>query len=256
MALLLPLAAQTADAADKKRVAEKEIKTAAEALSGSDATAAAAAATMLGEVRNPSATAVLVDALALGLAPSVGVAALTALGARGDKAAVPTLTYYASVRSKTLRGVAVRAAAALSGPGDDLVLAALDDPTKEVRAVAAELCATRKLTRAAKPLITLLVEGEMPAALALGALADAETARAVAETVGQAPAEAVAEALGTMLLRADFGPDTLRVEVVRALAKVPGNAGSPHLAAYIAATPEKPPRASRREAEKLLGENL
>ena len=251
-------ASTTASAATKKkRVPESEVATAATALKGADKDAAATAATRLGEVRNKTATTALVEALALGLAPKVALAALAALEARADADALPTLEYYLRVRSKKLRAATVRAAAAIGTPqGDVLVAEGLADPTKEVRGVSAKMAVKRRLTKTAPTLVRLLVAGEMPAAEALGDLADAEVARAVAETIGKAPDEPVAEALGRMLLRDDFGPDSLRVEVVRALGKVPNGAGTVHLVAYVAATPRNPPRASRREAEKLMGAKL
>jgi len=244
-------------AAKKKRIAKKEVAALGEAVLGADEAAAQAAAKRLGEVSNRSATAALTDALALGLAPNVALAALGALEARADATALPTLEYYLKVRPKKLRVASVRAAAATATPkGDALVTRALDDHTREVRGTAATMVKERKITSAATRLIELLIAGSKPAASALAAIANAEIALAVAETIGQAPHELVADSLGEMLLRESCGPDSLRVEVVRALAKVPGGAGALHLAAYVAATPEKPPRKSRREAEALMRDNL
>ncbi len=241
----------------RKRVAEKVVAADAALVIGADASAAREAIGRLALVKNPTATKALSDGLALGLAPAVAQAALAALEARADAAAIPILTYYLKVRPKKLRAAATRAAASIaSKEGDALIISALGDPTKEVRGVAAEMVAKRRLKSAASTLVAMLKAGEKSAGGALIAIADAEISRKVAETLGETPSQLLAETLGGILLRDDFGPDSLRVEVVRALAKIPGNAGTTQLATYLAETPAKPPRASRREAERLVGDNL
>jgi hypothetical protein len=57
---------------------------------------------------------------------------------------------------------------------------------------------------------------------------------------------------GKILLRADFGPDDARVQVVAALGKITLAESTDALAEYVAKTPAKPPAAITQEAELLL----
>ena len=66
--------------------------------------------------------------------------------------------------------------------------------------------------------------------------------------------ESIYSNLGEMLKRADFGPEPIRVEVVRTLAKVPGVDSTAVLVEYIAATEKDKSRPSRVEAQKIVDE--
>jgi hypothetical protein len=57
-------------------------------------------------------------------------------------------------------------------------------------------------------------------------------------------------------MRPDFKPEEARVEVVKALGKIPGNDSLEQLTNYIGAIPEKPPRDSRNEAENIVEARL
>jgi hypothetical protein len=62
-------------------------------------------------------------------------------------------------------------------------------------------------------------------------------------------------ALGEMLKRSDFGPEPIRVEIVRTLGKVPGAESTTALVEYVAATEKgNPNRPSRLEAQKIIDE--
>jgi hypothetical protein len=66
------------------------------------------------------------------------------------------------------------------------------------------------------------------------------------------PDPILAQCLGMILKRVDFGPDTVRVEVVRALGKIQDQSALNALSDYVDATPKNPPRQSRDEAQKMV----
>jgi hypothetical protein len=72
--------------------------------------------------------------------------------------------------------------------------------------------------------------------------------------LGSVPDPILCSALGDMLKRGDFGPDPIRVEVVRTLAKVPGADSTTALVEYVAATEKDKNRPSRLEAQKVVDE--
>jgi HEAT repeat protein len=224
-------------------------------LFGADESAALRAAVRLGEVANGSASQLLIRALAGGLRPAVGLAALAALERRADGRAVRVLVAYASHRRPGHRAAALRALGALRGRRSDRILiAALADPSAEVRAVAAAKIAERGAGAAAAPLLALALRGEVAAAAALGAVGDVSAARKIAESIGAVPDRVVAECLGSMLRRPGFGPDEVRLELVRTLARLPGGGAIDQLSRYVASAPAAPPRPSRLEAERLIAE--
>lgn len=218
---------------------------------------AAKAAELLGMTRDAKALVYLLDALALGLHPKVAAAALAATAAHRSVSAFDTAAYYARYRDARVRAAAVEALAAQDDSrAVELVLAALHDGNKTVRAAASRAVAERSIKRGIEPMLELLKRGDDAAVEPLAEMADADLARAVGELIGQAPDALVAATLGAILLKPDFKPEAARVEVVRALGKVPGSDAVEQLTTYIEKTPEKPPRQSRREAESLVEARL
>lgn len=255
-----PAAAKPAKAGAKAKPAapaKLPLPKAIAALSGADVEAAVAAARSLATQKGAPAVAALLDALALGVAPEVAVVALEALAAHRDVKAFDTVAVYRDHRAPKVRAAAVATLGALDDArADKLVIDALTDGHVSVRAAAAGVIGERKLKKASKSLVALLKGGDEAAAPALAALADPELAKDIAELIGQAPDGLVARCLGAILLRPDFKPEAARVEVVRALGKVPGDEALEHLTAYVSAVPENPPRQSRREAEALIEAKL
>jgi HEAT repeat protein len=237
----------------KKKVPKPSVDVVAkrDALLGTDKTAAVDAAAALGDSDEAAAHEVLLDALALGLSPDVAIAALDAVGMHPGAGDASVLGFYTRYRDEEVRAAAARAL----GPDTAKVLiAALSDGDAKVRAAAAEAAAARKVKAATKPLLALLAKNDEAAARALAQLADVELAKVVAEQLGQVPDDLLAICLGAMLLRADFGPDPARLEVVRAIDKIAGVEATKALGDYVSNTPEKPVRPSRVEAEKLFDE--
>jgi hypothetical protein len=101
-------------------------------------------------------------------------------------------------------------------------------------------------------LFALLAKGEEPAARALAQMADLDLARKIAEQLGAVPDASLALCLGLVLKRPDFGPDTARVDLVRAIAKIQDASAIAALQDYVDSTPKTPPRPSRHEAETVI----
>jgi HEAT repeat protein len=234
-----------------------DIKAESRKLRSPNADEAAAAATALGSSGNPAAADALLDALALGLHPRAATAALKALAALEIPGAWDVAVAYRVHRNPLVRGAALPALVAASGPKSKKhVLAALSDSDKSVRAVAARIVADRKLVAATDSLLKLLVKGDQAAAIALGAIGNADVARMVAEQIGNAPDGQIIRCLGLLLARPSFGPDSARVEVVRALGQLRGDEVVLTLTNYVSSVPEKQPRRSRDEAEAIIEKRL
>jgi len=222
-----------------------------------DGDRAAAAANKLGQSRQAGALDALLDALAMGLSPSVAVAALDAVAMHRDGKSLDVLLHYAKNRNVQLRGKAV---AALGGLEDKKArtawTAAFADGDKGVRAMACKVAETRKDRETVDQLLALLKKGDEATSTALAAVANADVARRVAELVGEAPDGLVAETLGKISLRTDLGKEDVYVEIVRAIGKIPGDEAVVALSAYIAAVGEKSFRQSKREAQMLYEQRI
>lgn len=222
------------------------------------------AARVLGRSQDPRARALLIGALRMGAPPAVLTALLEATAqqrairppqAMGHQAqaAPDILAHYCRYRDPTVRIAALRAIGTL--PGDEateVLLDALGDSNAKVRAAAATLLGDRGERRAEAPLLVLLRKRDLFAAEALGAVASAETAMQLADLVTVLPAETVALAFGAMLKRKDFGPDPLRVRIVRALGNLGQDLAAAPLLEYISSIPAREVRLSKTIAEKLV----
>lgn len=225
-------------------------------LSSAQPEVAAQAATALGNSRAEAATTALVDLLAMGAPPAVAVAALGALGKQASPRSAIVIQMYAGHRDPAVRAAAITAAASLPDASwwRPLVLAALRDQESAVRAAAAGVARDRRVAEAVEPMLALLGRGDDAAGQALAALADVELARVLAEKVGSAPDPVLARCLGAVLARPDFGPDDARVQVVIALAKVPGPEAVEQLSTYVASAAKA--SESRRQAEAAIEQRL
>jgi hypothetical protein len=237
---------------------------------------ATAAAKKLGELGTARAVTVLLDELAIGLPPHVAKAALEAVAVAVHKAAdapdpFSILALYAHHRSPELRKQALTAlsglglagpatpmaAAAAPGAKADspvvpLLLAALSDASGEVRAVAAQALGARHEARAEGALIKLLLRKDPAAPAALGQVGGPDTARGLAEMIGNVPDHMILETLGDLLARPDFGPEPVRVQVVKTIGKMPGSQTLDILSDYVKDTAKDKQRPSRLEAQKII----
>jgi HEAT repeat protein len=218
---------------------------------------AAKAAETLGASTDPAAHDLLLDALAWGLPAPVAVTAIAALGQHPAPPDVTALARYAGHHNPSVRSAALAALAMYPDPAaHKLVVAGMHDTTGTVRGAAAAAAAKARIREAIEPLFELLARNEEPAAKALAAMADADLVRRIGDQLGKVPDPILAECLGMILRRTDFGPDTVRVEVVRALGKIQDQSAVNALSDYVDATPKNPPRQSREEAQKMVEARL
>ncbi|MCC6746589.1 MAG: HEAT repeat domain-containing protein [Deltaproteobacteria bacterium] len=223
-------------------------------LHGENLDAAVAAASALGSLKDDAlARDALMGGLQLGAPPKLLGALLEALGLHKSPKAVDLLRHYVRYRSPEIRETAIRALGAIEDPRVPLTLIeALGDSHPMPRARAARILGERKERRAERPLLKMLRRGDGAAAGPLGQVGGVETAKQLAELIGDVPDRPLAVALGEMLKRKDFGPDPLRTEVVKALGRIPGPDAATALSEYVASVPEKETRLSKQQAEKLL----
>jgi HEAT repeat protein len=136
------------------------------------------------------------------------------------------------------------------------VAAGFHDGAGVVRGAAAQAAAKGHVREAVEPLFALLARGDDIAARGLAAMADADLVRRIGDQFGKVPDAQLAECLGLVLRRPDFGPDAARVDLVRAIAKIQDKAAVAALTDYLDATPKNPPRESRTEAQKVVDARL
>jgi HEAT repeat protein len=197
------------------------------------------------------------DALAMGMPARDAVTALDALGPKKDARALPVLLRYARHRDPIVRAHAIAALGPLDAQARarEALLVALGDQDRDVRAAAAGALAAAKDPAAVPRLLLLLGRHDEAAVNALATLANADVARRVAELGGDVPDPFVARCLGAMLMRPDLGPDAVYVDVVHALAHLPGRESLAGLDAFAKSTGHDAARkAARAEHSRLTGE--
>lgn len=243
--------------AARKKAGKVDLGPTIAALHGADLAVAAKAAETLGASSDPDAHEALLDALAMGLPPAVATVAAAALAQHPAPPDVIALRRYAGHHNPTVRSAAIGALASYPDPSArKAVVAGLSDMTGSVRAAAAAAAAKGRVREAIEPLFALLARGEQPAAKALAAMADVDLARKIGDQLGKVPDTILAQTLGMVILRKDFGPDPARVEVVRAIGKIQDSIAVTVLTDYVDATPKNPPRQSRQEAQKMVEARL
>jgi HEAT repeat protein len=222
-------------------------------LHGDNLDRAVAASSALGSLKEERAMEALMGALQLGAPPKLTLALIEALGMHKSPKSIGLLRHFAVYRRPKVRVAALRA---MSGIDDrrvgKILIKALGDSSPMVRAMAARELGERKDRRAERPLFKMLKRGDRSAAGPLGVVGGVETAKQLAELIGELPDPVLATALGTIVKRKDFGPDPLRKEVVKALCKIPGADATAALVEYIASVPAKEKRLSKMAAEKCL----
>ncbi|MBW2737030.1 MAG: HEAT repeat domain-containing protein [Deltaproteobacteria bacterium] len=221
---------------------------------GIDLDRAVAAASALGSLtKDPRARDALMGALTLGAPPKLVTALIEALGQHSDPKALNLLRHYVGHRNVRVRVAALVGIANLKTPiVEQVLISVLGDSNPMVRARAARLLGERSARKAQHALFKMLGRGDKSAAAPLGKVGGVEAARQLAEMIGSADNDAIATALGEMLKRKDFGPDPLRLQVVKALSKIPGPGATAAMLEYIASVPEKDIRISKRIAEQIV----
>jgi hypothetical protein len=221
----------------------------------SDDARADEAAKKLAASKDPKAAEAILELLSLGASPRHAAVLLGALSGRRDPKSVEVLTLFAHNRNTELRK---RALNLLGGTPDPKVVPVLidglSDGVAEVRAEAAAQLGKRKEKSAEPKLMQLLERQDSSAAAALAAIATPELAHKLAEKIGPIPDALLCDTFGEILKRPDFGPDTVRVEIVKTLAKIPTSDSTLALTEYLQATQKDPKRPSRVEAEAIVNQ--
>jgi HEAT repeat protein len=222
-----------------------------------DTDRAAAAAAKLGGTKAAGALDALLDALSLGLHPKVASAALGSLANHDAKASLDVTLHYTRNRNPDVRAQAVTALTTSDEKkARAAIMDALRDGEKSVRAAACKVVEVRKDKGAAGDLMELMKKGDDATVTALAAIANPDIARAMTEMIGEAPDDLLAKSLGLILLRTDLGKETIYVQLVESIGRIPGEEALLALTTYIEKTPEKPPRQSRRKAVEIVDSRL
>jgi len=241
----LALSAETA-CADDLAALKKDLQT------GDDAHADDAAK-KLAASKDAKAPELILDLLALGLPPRHAQIVLGGLGARHDAKSIEVLGTFARNRNAEVRRKAIALLAGMVDPKvTPLLLAALSDTAPEVRAEAAGALGKRKERSAEAKLLQLLERRDPSAPAAVAAIATPDLAHRLGERIGPIPDELLCSTLGEILKRPDFGPDPVRVEIVKTLAKIPGADSTTALQEYLQATEKDPKRPSRKSAQEII----
>jgi HEAT repeat protein len=219
---------------------------------GDDAHAEEAAKKLAGS-KDARATEAILDVLAMGVTPRHASVLLGALAGRREARAVDLIALFSHNRNADLRKRAIGLLAAIpDAKVVPMLVDALSDTTPEVRAEAAAALGKRKEKSAEGKLLMLLERQDSSAPAALAAIATPELVHKLAERIGPIPDGLLCDTLGEILKRTDFGPDPLRIEIVKTLQKIPVDASTVALQEYIQATQKDPKRPSRVEAEAIV----
>lgn len=218
-----------------------------------DDTHAEQSAVKLAQSKDGKAQDAILDLLALGVPPRHAAVLLGGLAGRKDVRAIEVLGVFARNRNQELRKRAVGILGAIADAKVvPLLLAALSDGAVEVRAEAAAALGKRKEHGAEGKLLQLLERKDEAAPAALAAIATPELAHRLAEKIGPIPDALLCATFGEILKRPDFGPDPVRVEIVKTLAKIPGLDSTTALIEYTQATEKDPKRPSRKAAQDII----
>ncbi len=222
-------------------------------LGGDDEARAVLAAKQLGESGAANAVAPLVDALSVGTTPVTAAEVIGALQKLHDVQSLQILTLYAGNRNVPVRRAAVAALGAINDPRvTGTLLERLGDVAIEVRAAAADALAARQEKLAMPRLLKLVGKSDSGVAVPLGKLLPMDDLPQLIEISGRVEGRVMATVFTELLRRSD-ATDSARLDVVRAMARDPGAAATAALRDYVRSVPQTEKRASRDEAQKLVG---
>lgn len=225
-----------------------------EVLASADSDAVVTALGGLADSGASNAALPIVELLAVGPPPPATIAALDALKKLRDPTSVELLNLYAGHRSAEVRKHAVQALGVFADARVvPTLMERLGDSAPDVRAVAAEALATRGEKAAVPRLMALLKRNDAGAAAPLGALAPVSALSSIVALQGSIDDDNLAAALGELLKRRD-APESVRVDLVKALGLVPGASSTTALVEYVAESSGGDRRASRIEAQKVIDE--
>ena len=225
------------------------------ALSQPSEPVATEAALALAKSSDPGALEALLDCLATGAPPKVQVAILEGLEARPKRDAElwQVLKHFLNNRNSNIRKHAVTIVGKMSDAKVvPALIHALSDSAEEVRAQAALELSLKKERSAEAPFLKLLEHQDAAAPAAVASIATPGLVHRLSEMLGRVPDPLLVSTFGELLKRTDFGPDPLRLEVVRTLAKMPSVDSTTALIEYLSASTRESSRPSRIEAQKIV----
>ncbi|MBU1218815.1 hypothetical protein KKF34_04565 [Myxococcota bacterium] len=219
------------------------------------------AAKELGKRKTQSSLDELLGQLLLGHPPRLAISILESAGSRKSPSAFKTFVYFTSHRNVNMRITALKALADIDTRKDQKMLAEIDsmiiralrDMNSGVRDTAAFLIGKRRIRTAEGDLLKLFNSGSKAAIDALGYVGGIITARTflIALDNKKISKEILISSLLTMLKRADFGPEPVRIQIVKVLGALNLPGAQDALIKYHGTGPEKFGR-SRRLAFKIL----
>jgi HEAT repeat protein len=225
------------------------------------------AAKQLGRMRSQKALKVLMETLLLGAPPELSRTLIKAIGKHEKPTSFELLAHYTKNRNDTVRAAALQALMKIENHKQNkrlfsLALRALGDAASQVRATGAKMLVKLKarglseklLARAEEHLIKLLVvrRDQLTAKIGLSALGGVRTARMLAINVNDGLGERIVTTIfGAFLKRSDFGPEPVRVWVVKTLERLTGPEAIAVLMDYVASAGGKRKSASVALARKI-----
>lgn len=219
------------------------------------------AAKELGNRKTQSSLDELLGQLLLGHPPRLAISIVEAVGERKSTSAFKTLVYFTSHRNVGMRIAALKALANIN-TGKDLkmltdidkiIIHALRDMNAGVRDTAAFLIGKRRIKTAEYDLLKLFASGSKAAVDALGYVGGIITARTFLISLDdkKISKELLIGSLLTMLKRQNFGPEPVRIQIVKVLGALNLPGAQDALIKYHGTGPEKFGK-SRRLAFKIL----
>jgi HEAT repeat protein len=222
------------------------------------------AALELGKRKSSVSLDSLLQQLLLGHPVKISLAMINALEKRKNPKAFRTLLFYTRHRTATLRIAALQALANLEVKKTskiyksvtEALFLGIRDYSPQVRAKAAWFLGKRKVYSAEDDLLKLFHKGSLPAIQALGFIGGIRTAKAFAISLERRKVqkELIVNTIGTMLLRKDFGPEPVRIQLVKILGSINLPGAQVVLLKYSGSGPEKSKR-SKKLAYKILSSN-
>ena len=219
-------------------------------LVGGDMKKSVAAAKKLGRMKPPKALDALMETLLLGAPPKLAKALVKAVGNHGSPRSFELLAHYCRNRNETVRAAALRSLARIAKAKQkkrifEVALRGLQDGASTVRVTAAKVLVQLKKQGLSEPLqrkaedvlLRLLIrrKDQLTAKVALSHFGGVETARALAVNIKQKITVRIVTTLyAAFLKRSDFGPEPVRVWVVKTLSDLTSPEAIAALMDYVA----------------------
>lgn len=219
-------------------------------LVGGDIKKSVAAAKKLGQMKTAKALDALMETLLLGAPPELAKALVKAVGNHGSPRAFELLAHYCRNRNEAVRAAALQSLARIAKPKKkkrifEVALRGLRDGASSVRVTAAKVLVQlkkkgmdEKLQREAEDVLLRLLlrrKDQLTSKIALSHFGGVETAQALAVHLKKKVTVRIVTTLyAAFLKRSDFGPEPVRVWVVKTLSNLTSPEAIAALMDYVA----------------------